>query len=176
MAKNGNRPYCQGVIPESASWPERTKHWFLGHGGGLDLVTGKLVHGTKLERATERLIQILKARDSGLFWPNREKDELTYSIRTAKHSRRTRGKGVVPWVQGFPKWIDSYRSRQRWKDEEAERIRILQQYVIESREAMLESQRREKEMQEEVARQVQIQLSAHGITTSPGINISPPIS
>ena len=52
----------------------------------------------------------------------------------------------------------------------------MQQYVIESREAVFESQRREKEMQEEVARQVQIQLSAHGITTALGINISPPIS
>ena len=169
---------AKGVVPESAPWPERTKRWFLGHGGGLDPVTGKLVHGTKLKRATERLIQILKARDSGLFRPNREKDELTYSIGTAEHCGQTRGKGVVPLVQGFPEWIDSYRSRQRRKDEEAERIRILQQYVIESREAVLESQRREKEMQakmqEEVARQVQIQLSAHGITTALGINISRP--
>jgi len=84
---------AKGVVPESALWPERTKCWFLGHGGGLDPVTGKLVHGTKLERATERLIQILKARDSGLFWPNREKDELTYSIGTAEHCGRTRAKG-----------------------------------------------------------------------------------
>ena len=64
---------AKGVVPKSAPWPERTKRWFLGHGGGLDLVTGKLVHGTKLERATERLIQILKARDSGLFRPTERK-------------------------------------------------------------------------------------------------------
>ena len=102
---------AKGVVPKSAPWPECTKRWFLGHGGGLDPVTGKLVHGTKLKRATERLIQILKARYSGLFRPNREKDELTYSIGTAEHCGRTRGKGAVPWVQGFPEWIDSYRSR-----------------------------------------------------------------
>ena len=77
MAKN--------IIPATANWPERTNTWYFGVGGSLDPETGKIVPGEKLQEATERLKFILSARESGVFRPNREKDELTYTIGTAEH-------------------------------------------------------------------------------------------
>jgi hypothetical protein len=161
----------KGIEPESDKWPERTRRWYLAHGGSLDPLTGKMVHGKKLEEATTKLIQILKAKASGLFRPNREKDELTYILGTDEHPGRTRGFGAVTWEHGFPQWRDTYRSRQRKKDEEAEKLHILQQYV-------LDAKRREEEMearmQEEVKRQVQIAMSSQGLTIAPGTNILSP--
>ena len=50
------------------------------------------------------------------------------------------------------------------KDEEAARISILEEYVRESREALLQAQEREKDMQarmqDEIIKQVQIAMSA----------------
>ena len=45
---------AKGITPESLNWPKRAKNWFFAHGGRLDLETGKLVHGPKPERATQR--------------------------------------------------------------------------------------------------------------------------
>jgi hypothetical protein len=171
MAKN--------IIPDTANWPERTKSWYFGVGGSLDPETGKLVPGEKLQEATERLRFILNAKESGIFRPNREKDELTYTIGTAEHGGRTRGKGSVPWLVGFPEDRETYKSRQRKKDEIAERFRVLETNVLETQEALVRSMEREKameaRMQEEVKRQVQIALSAmKGVSSGPGVNISPP--
>ena len=68
---------AKGITPESLNWPKRAKNWFFAHGGRLDLETGKLVHGPKLERATQRFSYALQAKAIGAFRPNREKDELT---------------------------------------------------------------------------------------------------
>ena len=82
------------------------------HGGRLDLETGKLVHGTKLERATQRLSYALQAKAIGAFRPNREKDELMYALGTAEHSGRTRGLGRnISWEHGFPDDRDTYKSQ-----------------------------------------------------------------
>ena len=37
----------------------------------------------------------------GVFTPNRENDELTRALGNLEHPGRTRGKGVVPWYEGF---------------------------------------------------------------------------
>ena len=98
-----------------------------------NLETKKLVHGPKLERATQRFSYALQAKAFGAFRPNREKDELTYAIGTAEHSGRMRGLGWnISWEHGFPNDRDTYRSRQRRKDEEAVRISRLEEYVRES--------------------------------------------
>ena len=170
MAKN--------IIPETADWPERTKNWYFGVGGSLDPETGKITRNAKLQEAIERLQFILSAKESGVFRPNREKDELTYTIGTAEHGGRTRGKGTVLWLIGFPNDRDTYKSRQRKKDEIAERIRALESNVLETKEALLKSQEETKairnQMQEEIKRQVEIALSAQkGATSGPGVNISP---
>ena len=103
---------AKGITPESLNWPKRVKNWFFAHGGRLDLETGKLVHGTKLERATQRISYALQAKAIGAFRPNREKDELTYALGTAEHSGRTRGLGRnISWEHGSPDDRDTYRSR-----------------------------------------------------------------
>ena len=72
---------------------------------------------------------------------------MTYALESLEHGGRTRGYGAVPWLQAFPADRDTYRSRQRKKDEEAERIRALEQFVDESRQALLESREREKSLE-----------------------------
>jgi len=67
---------------------------------------------------------------SGEFRPNREKDELTYALENPEHGGHMRGYGAVPWLQSFQADQDTYRSRQRKKDEEAERIHRLEAFVL----------------------------------------------
>jgi len=108
----------------------------------------------------------------GEFRPNREKDELTYALENPEHGGRTRGYGVVPWLQSFKADQDTYRSRQRKKDEEAERIHRLEAFVLQSEER---EKTREEWMQAEIQRQVQAALSqmmkGQG-TSQPEVNVS----
>ena len=53
--------------------------------GSLDPDTGKLIFGQKIERVTQRLARAREEADSGVFKPNREKDELTYALENPKH-------------------------------------------------------------------------------------------
>ena len=102
---------AKGITLESLNWPKRAKNWFFAHWRRLDQETGKLVHGTKLERTTQRFSYALQAKAIGAFRPNREKDELTYAIGTAEHSGRTRGLGRnISWEHGFSNDRDTYRS------------------------------------------------------------------
>jgi hypothetical protein len=63
----------------------------------------------------------------------------------------------VSWEHAFPKDKVTYRSRQRKKDEEAERMRRMEEMVLESREVAREAVEREKaleaKMNEEIKRQ-----------------------
>ena len=51
----------------------------------------------------------------GVFTPNRENDELTRALGNPEHPGRTRGKGVIPWYEGFSDWNSDYRTRARKK-------------------------------------------------------------
>ena len=81
---------------------------------------------------------------------------------------------------GFPDDRDTYRSRQRRKDEEAAWISRLEEYVRESREALLQTQEHKKDMQarmqDKIIKQVQKAMSAQRQASDAGINIniSPP--
>ena len=106
---------------------------------------------------------------------------MTYALGTAEHGGQTRDLGWnISWEHGFPNDRDTYRSRQRRKDKEAARISKLEEYVRESREALLQAQEREKNMQarmqDEIIKQVQIAMSAQRQASDAGINIniSPP--
>ena len=125
---------AKGIIPETIekNWPQRAKNQFYAHGGSLDLDTGKLIFGQKIGRATQRLACAREEASSDVFKPNREKDELTYALENPKNDGRTRGYGAVLWLQAFPADKDTYRSCQRKKDEEADQIRVLEQFVNES--------------------------------------------
>ena len=80
---------------------------------------------------------------------------------------------------GFPKDRPTYRSRQRKKEKEVERLRRLQTMVMESREVDHEAIAREKaveeRMNEEIRRPVQMAVSPiqRQTASEPGVNISP---
>jgi hypothetical protein len=130
------------------------------------------VIGGEIGRAAQRLIDIVDAFASGAFVPNQEKDELTYALQTLEHPGRTQGKGLISWQHGFPKDAATYRSRQQRKDEEAERIRMLEEAVLQSRERELNMELR---MQEEIKQQVALQMSSQrqSSTSEHAVNISP---
>ena len=48
--------------------------------GSLDPQTEELVIGGEIKTTAQRLIDIVDASASGAFVPNREKDELTYTL------------------------------------------------------------------------------------------------
>ena len=70
---------AKGIYPFSIDWPERSRNWFFAHGGSLHLETREPVVGAKI-RTTQRLIDIVDALANDAFVPNREKDELTYTL------------------------------------------------------------------------------------------------
>ena len=108
--KNGSGHSCQGYHTRITQLAQTREELVFRYRGRLDLETEKLVHGTKLERATQRLSYALQAKVIGVFRPNREKDELTYALGTAEHSGRTRGLGRnISWEYGFPDDRDTYR-------------------------------------------------------------------
>ena len=61
-----------------------------------------------IREAANKLDEALKAVSEGSFKPNREKDELTYTLGTPEHTGHVRGMGVVPWKHGFSADIDTY--------------------------------------------------------------------
>ena len=56
--------------------------------------------------------------------PNRENDELTRTLGNPEHPGRTRGKGVVPWYEGFSDWNADYRSGARRKMEDEKKRKL----------------------------------------------------
>ena len=107
------------------------------------------VVGGTIEEAARRLFDIVDASATGAIVPNREKDELMYTLQTPEHPRQTQDKGLISWWYGFPKDATTYRSHQPRKDEEAKRIRRLEEAVLQSRERELSMEAR---MQEEIKR------------------------
>jgi hypothetical protein len=124
---------AKGIELESAKWPPCAKNWFFVHRGRLDPKTSLVVYGQKLETARRRLAFPIQAKEIGAFKPNREKDELTYAIGTAKHTSRTRGLGRnTSWKHGFPNDRETYRSRQRSKEEQAAWVTMLEEMVLQA--------------------------------------------
>ena len=134
----------RGIQPATMNWPERSRTWFYGHGGSLDPLTGDCIYGPNIQRAAQSLQEALQAAAEGTFQPDRERDELTYALENPEHPGRTRGKGVVPWKYGFRDYIESYRSRQRRKNDEREHLRRLEERF------MSHNQRLEEELQRQV--------------------------
>ena len=74
---------------------------------------------------------------------DREKNELTYALQNSEHPGRTWGKGVVPWKYGFGDYIDTYRSRDRRKNEERQHLRRLEEQLLSQDERMTDEVRRQ---------------------------------
>jgi len=75
----------RGIEPETLHWPKCAKYWFFDHGGTVDLETRKVVYGKKLQRVGHRKAYAQGLVESGTWQPNREKDELTYTLEIAEH-------------------------------------------------------------------------------------------
>jgi hypothetical protein len=97
----------------------------------LDPKIGERIFGETIQTVEWRLVDSINTAAEGQFQPNREKDELTYALDTPKHPGRTRDKGVILWKASFPEDTDTYRSRQRRKDEEVEWIHRIELMVLE---------------------------------------------
>ena len=68
------------------------------------------------------------------FRPDRENDQLTLALGTKEHPSRTRGKGVVPWKEGFPESAESYRSRKRRREELEDLLAVVRQELVQERQ------------------------------------------
>ena len=137
----------RGIVPATMNWPERSRTQSYGHEGSLDPVTGSCIYGQKIQQVAQRLQEAIQAVAEGTFQPDRERDELTYDLGNPEHPGRTRGKGVVPWKYGFRYYIESYRSRQRRKNDEREHLRRLEEQLISHDQKLAE------EVQRQVAQQ-----------------------
>ena len=90
-----------------------------------------------------RLQEAIQAVSQGTFQPDREKYELTYTLQNPEHLGRTRGKGVVAWKYGYRYYIDTYRSRDRRKNEEHLHLRRLEEQLLSQDERMAEEVKRQ---------------------------------
>ena len=90
-----------GVTPITRAWPPRCRTWFYAHGGALDPKTGGVSQKASLKGAEQKIIDAIDESRRGVFTPNRENDELTRALGNPEHPGRTRGKGVIPWYEGF---------------------------------------------------------------------------
>jgi hypothetical protein len=169
----------RGLVPESLEWPERAKHWFFAHGGSLDLETGKVVYGERIQAVAERFHQARSIAESGEWQPNRDKDELTFALGNPEHGGRTRGYGTVSWEHAFPADRETYRSRQRKKEEDRERIRRLEEGLIKTQEVAQRALEREQAlkatMDEKIQKAVEEAVTSRlqSLSQPPAANISP---
>ena len=90
----------------------------------MNLETGLVMEKASLKEATDEILIAIEEARTGVFMPNRENDELTRALKNREHPGRTRGKGVVPWFEGFADWNDDYRSRARKKKQEEQKRKL----------------------------------------------------
>ena len=93
-------------------------------GGELDPKTGNVSTRASLKGADDAILVSIEEARSGVFQPNRENDELTRALGNPEHPGRTRGKGDIPWYEGFSDWNTDYRSYARKKQEEEQKRKL----------------------------------------------------
>ena len=81
----------------------------------MDPKTGEVSLKACLNGADDALIIAIEEARTGVFQPNRENNELTCALGNPEHPGRTRGKGAIPWYEGFSDWNADYRKRARRK-------------------------------------------------------------
>jgi len=80
------------------------------------------MYGERIQAVVERFHEARSIAESGQWQPNRDKDELTYTLGNLEHGEWTRGYGSVLWEHAFPQDRETYRSRQRKKEDDRERL------------------------------------------------------
>jgi hypothetical protein len=68
------------------NWPLRAKYYFYAHEGTLNMEDGSFMTSDQIREVTDKLDTALKAIAEGTLKPDREKDELAYTLRTPKHT------------------------------------------------------------------------------------------
>ena len=107
----------------------------------MDPETGLVMERATLKEASDALLVAIEDARTGKYKPDRENDELTRALNNPEHPGRTRGKGVVPWFEGFADWNATYRSRARKKQQEEEQRKQHEAdhlRMVESKHAELE--------------------------------------
>jgi hypothetical protein len=99
--------------------------------GRVDPVTGKCIFtNEQLATPIKKLGETMDLIAKGKFVIDRENDDLTRALGNKEASGRTRGTpGSPAWMYGFADWMDTYRSRERNKKRERERVAELQEMV-----------------------------------------------
>uniref|UniRef100_K3YZ31 Ubiquitin-like protease family profile domain-containing protein n=1 Tax=Setaria italica TaxID=4555 RepID=K3YZ31_SETIT len=121
--KSAEKPHhlgAGGYAAKIAKWRREEEEWrrasLLDMFAGLDERSGNWIQEPSTELIYKRLAQLAEAEKKGLFRPDREKDQLTAMIRTAKHSGRVLGmSSTLPWDKPFPNDQASYRKCDRYK-------------------------------------------------------------
>ena len=90
----------------------------------MDPKTGLVSKKASLKGAEQKLLDAIEDARKGVFTPNRENDELTRALGNPEHPGRTRGKGIIPWYEGFSEWNDDYRTHARKKMEEEKKRKL----------------------------------------------------
>ena len=81
----------------------------------MDPKTGLVSKKACLNGAEDKILVAIEEGRSGVFEPNRENGELTRALGNPEHPGRTRGKGVIPWCEGFSDWNADYKTHARRK-------------------------------------------------------------
>jgi len=118
---------AKGIPLGTEGWDERAVHWFYGHGGTLHPETGECVIRKQIVKPTEELVKAMAEAQEGLWQAERENDALTRALGNPERGGRVRGKGSdVTWKEGFPEHVETYRSRERRKNREKDRIQRIE--------------------------------------------------
>ena len=84
--------FDNGIIPQTADWPERSKFWLFAHGAGLDPQTGLIVAQgkwkEKIEYITKQLVDAIDKVRRGEYVVDRENDELSLALGNPEHVGR----------------------------------------------------------------------------------------
>src|SRR3954463_14103782 len=132
-----------GVTPITIHFPSRCRSWFFGHGEQLDPKTGEVIIKESIKGSDQEILDAIADARNGIFIPERENDELTRALKNPEHLGRTRGVGVVPWYEGFAEYKDTYKSQERKKKQEADRLSKLENDMKEIVEQLSRSQQQQ---------------------------------
>ena len=123
-----------GATPQTAPWIERAKHHLYARGVTLAADGNLNFKSDREQEVIQRIVDAHTQSFQGSFRPDRENDQLTLALGTKEHPGRTRGKGVVPWKEGFPKFAESYRSRKRRREELEDLLAVVRQELVQERQ------------------------------------------
>jgi hypothetical protein len=125
-----------------------------------------LEYSDNINDIIEKLINVVHKTSKGEFVPDRENDELTVALNKPEQPGHIKVYESMPWKFGFANEIDTYKSQQRGKDNEEDRVRNLEKELVRTKAFILD----------EVQCQMRIpvkQLTQQGLMPPPPKMVSP---